>query len=528
MMTYPLSIGQILKHAAQIHGSKQLHTQIPTGKIYTTNNTQLNKRVNQLANAITEFGIQPGDIIGTLATNTFQHLELCYAIPLTGAIIHPLNVRLSPVQLIKIIHEANDKFLFVDGMLYDQYAKLSQHADTKRTVIYNEMPVLNDSQILYDYEELISDVESDYESDIQDENWGMALCHTSGTDGEPKGILYTHRSMFLHTLAANQADVFGFTEADVVMPLVPIYHAMAWGIPYAAMFVGAELVLANSKDTQIIDLIAETEVTVAAGVPTIWKKLLPEMTKRKQDVNSLKRIIVGGEPMPASLIEIFETEFKIEVRHAWGMTEMSPTGTVSTIRKAHENLSQSEKHSIKAMQGQPISGVQLRLVDKNHDEIAWDGNTTGELQVKSPWTASSYYNSQAKIDNVTEDGWLETGDLATINQDGYVKIVDRKKSLIRSGGESISSTALEAAIITHPLVIDAAVIGVPDEKWGERPIAVVVLSEKIDTNISEIMKKHLKDNFPRFWIPDKFYIVEKIPKTGVGKTDKKAILQSVL
>ncbi|MYF98308.1 long-chain fatty acid--CoA ligase, partial [Candidatus Poribacteria bacterium] len=378
-----------------------------------------------------------------------------------------------------------------------------------------------------DYEKFISEADYCYFPDIQDENCAMALCYTSGTNGEPKGVLYTHRSMYLHTLAVNHTDVFGLTESDVVMPLVPMYHAMAWGVPYATMLSGAELVLHGSSQENIVDLIYETGVTVAAGVPSVWKRHLPEMIRRKHEISSLKRIIVGGESIPISIIETFEKELGIEMRHAWGMTEMSPTGTISTLRKAHEEHSADKKLNIKAMQGRPIPGVQVRLMNGTDDILPWDGISVGELQVRSPWTISSYYKTEPSLEHFTEDGWLRTGDLATINSEGYIQIVDRMKSLIRSGGESISSIALETYLMTHPQVKDSVVIGVPDELWGERPIAVVVLATKTDEDITEILRQHLANEFPNFWIPDRFIFVDEIPKTGVGKADKQKILRMI-
>ncbi|MCE2400269.1 long-chain-fatty-acid--CoA ligase [Candidatus Poribacteria bacterium] len=529
MMNYPLTLAQILEHAHCIHGDKQVHSLLPNGRLHTYNYDTLYLRVKQLANAITTLGGRPGDRVATFASNTYQHLELCCAVPYAGAIIHPLNVRLAPAQLAKIVAEADDKLIFVDGACAEQFSQLQHKIDCKHVIFFNIDTRQNQNlgNLSIEYEQFLSEADDDYTSDIQDENWAMALCYTSGTDGEPKGVLYTHRSMFLHTLAVNQADVFGLTELDVVMPLVPMFHAMGWGLPYASMFAGADIVFANANHERIVDLIAETGVTVAAGVPTVWTKLLPELRERKQDISSLQRLIVGGEPMPSTLIEVYEEELGVEVRHAWGMTEMSPTGTFSTLRSANQHLSDTEKWKIKAMQGRPISGVQIRLANENRTELPWDGMTIGELQVKSPWTARSYYKNEPTPEHFTADGWLRTGDLATIDAEGYMQIVDRAKAIIRSGGESISPVALENVLLKHPSIKDAAVIGISDEKWGERPLAIVVLSPQKTENISEILKQHLATGFPKFWIPDKFVVVDEIPKTGVGKTDKHAIMELI-
>ena len=538
MMKYPLTLAQILEHAHHIHGSKRVTTLLPDQTFHCYTYTALYERVKRLANALTQLDvIQPGDRIGTYASNIYQHLELYYAIPCIGAVLHPLNVRLTAVQLARIVREAEDKIIFVDDVYAEEFEALREKIECERFVHLNPSAMSPDVA----YEHLLSEAEPVYSWDIPDENWAMGLCYTSGTQGEPRGVLYTHRSMFLHTLAVNQADVFGLTEADVVMPLVPMFHAMAWGLPYAAMFAGADIVLPGAKSLCLADLIAETGVTVAAGVPTIWAKVYPELSKRRQDISTLRRLIVGGEAMPPTLIEAYEKNLGVEVCHAWGMTEMSPTGTFSKLRGAHQNVSDAEKWRIKAKQGRPIPGVELRLAAETSNGFAklpWNGEVVGELQVRSPWTASRYYNIQPTTEHFTPDGWLRTGDVATIDVEGYMQIVDRAKALIRSGGESISSVALETSLLKHPSVLEAAVIGVPDEKWGERPLAVVVLasvgagvgavSNRTDTDLAITLKQHLGPEFPKFWIPDRFIVVDEIPKTSVGKFDKQALRKRLL
>ena len=524
MMNYPLTLAQILEHAHRIHGDKQVTTLLPDGTLHRYNYTALYTRVKRLANAITQLGIQCGDRVATYASNTYQHLELFYAIPCIGAVLHPLNIRLSAGQLAQIVHEAENKLIFVDKGFIKQFRAFQNKIACKQVIHFDPTSIDDDVP----YEQLLSETTPTYTWDIQDENWAMGLCYTSGTQGEPRGVLYTHRSMFLHTLAANQADVFGLTEADVVLPIVPMFHAMAWGLPYASMFVGADMVLPGAKPPCIAKLIAETGVTVAAGVPTVWAKVYPELHKRRKDIRGLRRLIVGGEAMPLSLIEAYEKELGVEICHAWGMTEMSPTGTFSKLRGAHQNLSDAEKWRIKAKQGRPIPGVELRLAAETSNgftELPWDGETVGELQVRSPWTANSYYKVAPTAEHFTIDKWLRTGDMATIDADGYMQIVDRAKALIRSGGESISSIALETVLLKHPYVHEVAVVGIPDEKWGERPFAVVVLAEQTDENISDSLRQQLASEFPKFWIPDKFVFVDEIPKTSVGKSDKRAILR---
>ena len=564
MMNYPLTLAQILEHAHRVHGNKHVTTLLPDQTFHRYSYSALYARVKRLANAIAQLGgIQPGDRVGTYASNTYQHLELYYAIPGIGAVLHPLNVRLTAVQLAQIVQEAADKLIFVDGAFAEPFEELREKIECQQVIHFNPDSTHPDVA----YEPLLSEAEPVSSWNIHDENWAMGLCYTSGTQGEPRGVLYTHRSMFLHTLAVNQADVFGLTEADVVMPLVPMFHAMAWGLPYAAMFAGADIVLPGAKPGSLADLIAETGVTIAAGVPTIWAQVYPQLAKRKQDISTLRRLIVGGEAMPPTLIEAYEKNLGVEVCHAWGMTEMSPTGTFSKLRRAHQNLSDTEKWRIKAKQGRPIPGVELRLTaetSKGFTKLPWNGEVVGELQVRSPWTASRYYNIQPMPEHFTPDGWLRTGDVATIDREGYVQIVDRAKALIRSGGESISSVALETALLKHPSVLEAAVIGIPDEQWGERPVAVVVLtpvgavsnrtdefpltpvgavsnrtdefpltpvgavSNRTDTDIADTLRQHLTPEFPKFWIPDRFVIVDEIPKTSVGKSDKQALRKRLL
>ena len=524
MMDYPLTLAQILEHAHRIHADKQVTTLLSNGTLYRYDYATFYERVKRLANALTELGVQRGDRIATYASNTYQHLELYYAIPCLGAVLHPLNVRLSSTQLAQIVNEAEDKLVFVDDVFEEQFQVLRDKIGSIPTICFSPKSTDTDRR----YEKLLSEAAPACTWDIRDENWAMGLCYTSGTDGEPRGVLYTHRSVFLHTLAANQTDVFGLTEADVVLPIVPMFHAMAWGLPYASMFAGADIVLPGAKPASIANLIADTGVTVAAGVPTVWAAAYPELRKRRHDISSLRRLIVGGEAMPPVLIEAYEKELGVEICHAWGMTEMSPTGTLSKLRAVHQNLPDTEKWRIKAKQGRPIPGVELRLAAETPDgfkELPWDGKTIGELQARSPWTVKHYYKLKPTTEHFTADRWLRTGDMATIDAEGYVQIVDRAKSLIRSGGESISSIALETTLLKHPAVCEAAVVGIPDEKWGERPVAVVVHTEEADANISDVLEQQLASDFPKFWIPDKFVFVDEIPKTSVGKSDKRAILQ---
>jgi fatty-acyl-CoA synthase len=353
----------------------------------------------------------------------------------------------------------------------------------------------------------------------------MGLCYTSGTTGDPKGVLYSHRSMYLHTIGECQANALGLAESDVVLAVVPQFHAMAWGLPYACANAGADQILPGPhlNPHAVAELISGHEVTVAAGVPTIWTGLYHELKSNPRDLSSVRTLVVGGAAMPRALIEAFEKELKVNVLHAWGMTETSPLGTVSILKRRHRTLPENERWDVKAKQGYPVPGVELRLVSDSGEELPWDGVTMGELQIRGPWVAKEYFKLGAAPEHFTRDGWFRTGDVSTIDEDGFMHITDRTKDLIKSGGEWISSVALENALMAHPKVREAAVIAIPSEKWSERPLAVVVPSPGGAEVTHEELCAHLLAHFPRFWLPDKLVLLEEIPKTSVGKFDKKVL-----
>jgi fatty-acyl-CoA synthase len=352
----------------------------------------------------------------------------------------------------------------------------------------------------------------------------MGLCYTSGTTGDPKGALFSHRSMFLHTLGENQAMGLGLTETDVVLPVVPQFHAMGWGLPYACTLAGADVVMPGPhlQPAALAELIESHQITVAAGVPSIWNGLYHELKERPRDISSIRALVVGGSAMPRALIEGYERDLGVNVLHAWGMTEMSPLGTVSKLQRQHLALSKSEQWDVKARQGTPLGGVELRIVGDDGAVRPWDGETMGELQARGPWVIRSYYKHEPTPDQFTADGWLRTGDVGTMTPDGYLIITDRTKDLVKSGGEWISTVALEAGLMAHAQVLEAAVIAVPDEKWSERPLAVVVRTEG-DAVSPDELREHLAASFAKFEIPDRFVFVDELPKTSVGKFDKKVL-----
>jgi len=526
MMNYQLTMDRILEHANRMYPNKLIKTKLPSGEMISHTYANLYTRSKRLGNVLEKLGIVPGDRVGTFAWNNIEHVEFYYGIPGAGAICHTLNIRLFPDQLSYVVNHAEDKVIFIDGTLLKLFEKASDNINCVEHYILFNAP--RDIETTLDnvlhYEDLMAEVDADFEWKSTDENMGMAMCYTSGTTGVPKGVIYSHRSMYLHSLAENLANAMALTESDVVLPVVPQFHAMAWGLPYSAAMVGAELVLPGPhlKPQPLAEMIADENVTIAAGVPTIWNGLYHELVNNPRDLSSMRALLVGGAAMPRSLIEAFEKDLNISVLHAWGMTETSPFGSISKLLKRHEELPLNEQWDLKAKQGYAVIGVEMRIIGEEDQELAWDGVSVGELQVRGPWTAGSYYHQES--DQFTDDGWFRTGDVVTINNDGFMTITDRTKDLIKSGGEWISSVELENALIAHPEVIEAAVIAIPDLKWSERPLAVVVKAPG-KAIVDKALAEYLKSKFPKFWLPDSYVFIDDIPKTSVGKFDKKGLRQ---
>jgi fatty-acyl-CoA synthase len=485
--------------------------------------------VKRLGNVLEMLGVQVGDRVGTFAWNNFQHLEFYFGIPCAGGVCHTLNIRLAADQLAYIINHAEDKVIFVDGTLLPLFERLAgQIEGVQHIVLINAAPGTTTSfPNVHFYEELMAAASEQYEWKSTDERMAMGLCYTSGTTGSPKGALYSHRSMYLHTLAVCQANSLAVTETDIVLPVVPQFHAMAWGLPFACVMNGADLIMPGPhlQPGSLAGLIAEHRVTVAAGVPTIWTGLYHELRSNPRDVSCVRALVVGGSAMPRSLIEGYEKDLGVHVCHAWGMTELSPLGTVSRLQKQHQDLPAHEAWDIKAKQGYPICGVEMRLVNDAGEELPWDGATMGELQVRGPWVVRQYFKVEPTPEQFTADGWFRTGDVATISSDGYMNITDRTKDLIKSGGEWISSVALENALMAHPKVMEAAVIAVPDERWAERPLAAVVLAPGVEAVEQAELLDYLGAHFAKFQLPDKIVTLAALPKTSVGKFDKKVLRQ---
>ena len=525
MMDYPLTLNTIVEHASRMTPRKTIKTKQPNGGWHEYSYADFQRRVKKLGNVLETLGVEPGDRVATFAWNSYQHLEFYFGIPCAGAVVHTLNIRLSHEQLKFIIDHAEDKVIFVEGSLLPLIAPIAAELTTvEHFVLFNSADdPPGDLPNALHYEVLMAAASEEYEWRCNDENMAMGLCYTSGTTGMPKGVLYSHRSMMLHTLGVLQAAALGPTEADVALAVVPQFHAMAWGLPYACAWVGATIVMPGQhlQPAPLADMIESERVTIAAGVPTIWNGLYHELRQKPRDISSITQLVVGGSAMPRGLIEAYERDFGVNVVHAWGMTEMSPIGSVAKLQTRHADLDADGRWDIKAKQGYFVPGVDARIVDDEGRELPWDGETMGELQVRGYWVAGQYYKIENKKEHFTDDLWFRTGDVVTIDEDGFMTITDRTKDLVKSGGEWISSVDLENMLISHPDVLEAAVIAVPDERWGERPLAVLVPLAGVHD--PPALNEYLLERFPKFWLPDAYVVVDEIPKTGVGKMDKKVL-----
>lgn len=483
----------------------------------------LAERIERLAGALQTMGIKPGDRVATLGFNSIRHLELYFAVPLTGAVLHTVNVRLYPDQVAWIVQDAADVALFYDAELVEVVNEIAPGLSTVRHWVQMGDGPLAEGH--HDHDDVVAaGVAPDLP--VLDELAAFGLCYTSGTTGNPKGVLYSHRGIVLHTFAAAMADHIGLVESDVVLPVVPMFHAFGWGLPYAAPFVGAELVLhgSDSSSEHIGEMISTRAVTVTAGVPTIWKSLLPSITAGEVDASSLRLVFVGGSASPRALIEAYD-ELDIPYLQVWGMTETGPLACASRPRRRHRSLDASARLDVKEMTGTIFAGLEARITDPDGDEVARDGQAVGELEVRGPWIASGYYGVDAA--DRFNDGWLRTGDMATMEQDGYLRIVDRAKDLVKSGGEWISSVELEGHLLAHPDIADAAVIGVASVKWDERPVAVIVPADRQSPPDLASIHSFLADRVAKWWLPDAIQVVEQIPTTSVGKLDKKVLRSQI-
>jgi fatty-acyl-CoA synthase len=526
MMDYPLTLQHFFNRVTRLFPRKEIVTQTDTGTHRYTYG-EWGKRCMQLANALHNAGVKEGDRIATFAWNTYRHFELYFAVPCMGAVLHTLNIRLFAEQLVYIINNAEDKVIFIDGDLAPLVEKIADQLPTvKLYVIMGDAPGASGKlQPSVDYETFIGSQPEHYDWPRLDENSAAAMCYTSGTTGNPKGVVYSHRSMFLHSIATASADSLALSERDTILPIVPMFHANAWGLLHAAPMVGAKVVLPGRfmDPVRVIHLLAQERVTFSGGVPTIWIGVLAMLDKEKVDLSALREIICGGSAVPQSLIENLARK-NINLVQAWGMTETSPLACISDLRSDQANLPPEEKFRIKARTGTVVPGVEFRVINiETGQEVPWDNKTYGEIQVRGPWIAATYYKdseSSAKF----MDGWLRTGDVAVVDEDGILLIVDRTKDLVKSGGEWISSVEVEGLIMGHPKVLEACVIGIPHPKWDERPIAFVVPKPDYAGQVTkEEILEYLSPRVAKWWLPDDVIFIDAIPKTGVGKFDKKVL-----
>ncbi len=523
MMDRQLTITGILERARTLFPDRPVVTRTAAGKFRYTY-ADVARRAARLANALGSLGVGAGDRVGTFAWNTHRHLELYLGVPSAGAVLHTVNIRLFPEQICYIVNHAEDRVLFVDDALV---AGLEPHAKELPTV--RQFVVMGDGPLpetslgpLVRYEDLLAGASDSFDWPELDEQSAAAMCYTSGTTGNPKGVVYSHRALVLQCYGQCMGDVFGLQERDVVLSVVPMFHANAWGLPFSATMVGAAQVYPGVQPTpvDIAELIESERVTVTAGVPTVLLGILQALEKKPYDLSSLRAVPCGGSAVPESLIAAYDA-LGVNVIQAWGMTETAPLATISRPQSHMDGWSDAERRRVRARQGTPIAGVELRVVGDDGQELPWDGKSVGELEVRGPWIASSYYNDP-RSDDAFHDGWFRTGDVVNVDEHGYMQITDRAKDVIKSGGEWISSVELENTIMGHPDVLEAAVIGLPHERWQERPLACVVAKPGRPLT-KEAVLDFLTSRVAKWWLPEDVVFVDTLPKTSVGKIAKREL-----
>lgn len=528
IMDYPLTTTTILEYGNSVYRNKKIITYLPDGTREEYRFGDMYKRCKKLANALTKkLGINNGDMVGTFAWNHAPHVELYYGISGIGAICHPINIRLTSHQTEYIINNSEDRVIFVDATLVPLLEKIAPLLETVECYVLINAPKDFKTSLLntIHYEDLLADQSEDYEWPTLNENDACGMCYTSGTTGLPKGVLYSHRSTYLHASNIISPNAGNYSNLDTLLLIVPQFHVMAWGFPYLCLLSGSNMVLpsSNLQPEAIIKILQEEKITKANGVPTIWLGVYHAMKENPpKEKLALQEYIVGGSALPKSLIEGFEKDFGIKGVQAWGMTETSPLGTVSRLQPMHADLSENEKLNIRAKQGTAFPGVEIRIMTDEGTLAPADGKTMGELQIKGAWVINSYFKTNNQ-ENFTDDGWFKTGDVSTIDADGYMEIKDRTKDLIKSGGEWISSVALESALMAHPKIREAAVIAIADEKWVEKPLASIVLANTEDSISDEELIEFLSRDFVKYQIPKDYVYITEVPKTSVGKFDKKEI-----
>ena len=524
-MDRPLLSSSIAEHAAKFHGGREIVSVTMDNPRHRYTIGEAVGRSKQLANALGKLGLERGDRIATIAWNDYRHLEIYYGASGAGHVCHTINPRLFPEQLVFIINHAEDRYIFADLMFVPLLEKLQpQIPKVEGFVIMTDEAHMPDTALpnALCYEQLVSAESADYDWPDFDERTASALCYTSGTTGDPKGVLYDHRSTVLHAYAGIAPDAMNLSARDTVLPVVPLFHVNAWGVPYSALMTGAKLVFPGPKmgdGEALYELIESEGVNLALGVPTVWLGLLQYCDQAGKRLDTLERTLIGGAAVPRAMIEAFRRKHDVQAIQGWGMTEMSPLGTCNTPKAGTEALSEDEQIDLATKAGRGIYGCELRIVDDDGNELPWDGEAYGALQVRGPWICSDYFKLEGSAGSHTEDGWFDTGDVATIDPDGYMAITDRTKDVIKSGGEWISSIELENTAMGHAAVAEAAVIGVSHPKWTERPLLVVVLAEGQEAGKDELLA-FLKGKVADWWIPDDVAFVDELPHTATGKVKK--------
>jgi fatty-acyl-CoA synthase len=523
MMDFPLTLAAIFRRAEQMFRGREIVWRNADKSVSRYRFGDFTARARRLATALEALGVQPGDRVATLAWNHGAHLEAYFGIPLIGAVLHTLNLRLHPDELAYIVNHAGDRTLLVDESLLPLWEQVRPKVNVTDVIVLGATKPLADGY--HKYEDLVAQAAPLPDRPDPDEKAAVAMCYTTGTTGNPKGVLYSHRAIVLHTLGLALDDSMGIREHDTMLPVVPMFHANAWGMPFTAVMVGAKIVLPGPHldAPSILELFDRERVTVTGGVPTVWMGVMQclDANPGKYDLSAIRAMYVGGSAVPQAMIETFEKKYGLKIFQAWGMTEMAPLGTIARYSYDIEQESDGVKFAYRAKQGRPAPFVEIRA--RNEDGlVAWDGTTMGELEVRGPWIASAYYDRPDAADRFTADGWFKTGDIVTIDKDATIQVQDRTKDLIKSGGEWISSVALECALMGHPAVAEAAVIPVKHPKWDERPIAAVVLKAGHSASPAEL-RAFLAPNFSKFWLPDAFEFVDAIPRTSAGKFKKSAL-----
>jgi 3-(methylthio)propionyl---CoA ligase len=520
MMQQPLLISSLLTHAERNHSDQLIVSRRVEGDIHRMNYAQLAARSRRVANVLAKLGIKPGERVGTMAWNTHRHMELYYGASGSGAVLHTFNPRLHPDQVVYISDHAEDQVLFFDLTFLPVVEAVAARVKTIKhfVAMTDSAHMPKDSKVagLLCYEDLLNAASDHYEWQVFDENAASSLCYTSGTTGNPKGVLYSHRSTVLHTYAGALPDVLNCSSADTILPVVPMFHVNAWGLPYIACMVGAKLVFPGpGLDGKSLYELFETEgVTFSAGVPTVWQGLLAYTDSNNLKFSTMNRTVIGGSACPPAMIKKFDEQYGVRVIQGWGMTEMSPLGTVSTFKAKHLNLPRAEKQAIQATQGRLVFGVEMKIIDPEGKTLPWNGQASGDLLVRGPWIIERYFKSEGG--NPLIDGWFPTGDVAKITPDGYMQITDRSKDVIKSGGEWIGSIDLENIAMAHPSVAMAACIAVAHPKWDERPMLVVVKKPGAELTRDALLG-FFEGKIAKWWTPDDVVFVEAIPLGATGK-----------